>query len=510
MRETAENRAYSGGMDASTLFVHFDSSPAIRLLRAGNAPYVIAFLHSQFKQSETITIPHSELLPALGSFQEDLQQFYPDALKDKAETYLADWCSRDKLWLHRFLEAGRDEPVYQLTPHSEDVIEFINQSLKSDVSFVGTESRLRLVIETLQQLVVGASDDPGVHLDELRKQKAVIEKQIQQIESGESVPAYHPTRIREQFSLAVTMLKELQRDFRAVEERFREITQDVQQKQLKGMDSRGGILGDALDAEDALRTDDQGVSFYEFFRLIQSTEQQQQLRTVILQLSRIQELSEQKEGLKTVRRMMPLLMSEAAKVTQTERRLSSTLRRLLDAQAHHERQRVAELMREIRSLAAAMSQKPPVDEVAIEVDSAISIKSPVSRQFWTEPTEFESIDLTEQMVDNNHREDMFREFARLHRIDFRAMRSQIQNAVRDRGTATLAEILDENPPQSGVMDVLGYIQIATDDGHIIDHDLPDEVVIPGGMDSNRTLIVTIPRVTFVSDSETLVTGKGSP
>ncbi|HIK94101.1 MAG TPA: DUF3375 domain-containing protein [Planctomycetes bacterium] len=485
-------------MDTSTLLMHFDSSPAIRLLRAGNAPYVIAFLHIQFKQSGTITIPHSELLPALGAFQEELQLSWPEALRDKSETYLADWCSRDKLWLHRFLEAGRDEPIYQLTPHCEEVIEFLNQSLHKDIGFVGTESRLRLVIETLQQLVIGASSDPTVHLDELRKQKAIIEEQIQKIERGEEVPAFHPTRIREQFNLAVTMLHELERDFRAVEERFKEITQDVQQKQIKGMDTRGGILGAAMDAEDALRTDDQGVSFYEFFKLIQSTEQQRQLRTIIQQLPRIRELAEQKEGLQAVRRMMPLLLSEAAKVTQTERRLSSTLRRLLDAKAHQESMRVAELLREIRGLAAAMATNPPSDEVAIEVDDAITLQSPVSRQFWTEPTEFEEIDLTEQMNDVDQRDEMFREFAKLHRIDFRAMRSRIHEATLTGDGVTLGELLDAAPPQSGVMDVLGYLQIATDDGHIIDHDLPQEVVIPSGIDGSRTLIVTVPRIIFVA------------
>ena len=234
--------------------------------------------------------------------------------------------------------------------------------------------------------------------------------EIARIERGEAVPAFHPTRIREQFNLAVTMLQELERDFRAVEERFKEITQDVQQKQIKGMDTRGGILGAAMDAEDALRTDDQGVSFYEFFRLIQSTEQQRQLRALIQQLNDIQELAEQKEGLQAVRRMMPLLLSEAAKVTQTERRLSSTLRRLLDAQAHQERLRVAELLRDIRGLAAAMSSDPPRDEVAIEVDDVVEVYSPVSRRFWTEPTEFETIDLTESATYSDQRDQDHHEY----------------------------------------------------------------------------------------------------
>lgn len=498
VRETRLRAAYSGHMDASKLLMHFESAPAIRLVRAGNAPYVIAFLHAQFKASGEITVPHSELVPALASFQEDLQQHYPNALQNRPESYLSDWCSRDRLWLHRFLEAGRDEPIYQLTPHSEEVIEFLHKSLYRNHGFVGTESRLRLVIQTLQQLVVGASDDPTVHLTELRKQQAAIERQIAAIERGEAVDAFHPTRIREQFSLAVTMLQELEHDFRAVEERFKQITQDVQQRQLTGVDTRGGILGDALDAEDALRTDDQGVSFYEFFRLIQSGEQQQKLRAIIHQLNQMTELEQQQDGLRAIRRMMPLLLEEAAKVTGTERRLSSTLRRLLDARAFHERVRVAELLREIRSFAAAMASDPPVDEVSVEVEDAIRLQSPVSRQFWTKPVEFETVDLTEQFADHETRSSMFREFARLQRIDFRTMRMQIQDAAETSGTATLSEILEYHPPQSGVVEILGYLQIASEDGHVIDNSLSEDVAIRGSMDSQRTLIVTIPAVTFLA------------
>ena len=487
-------------MDLSTLLLHFETSPSARLLRAGNAPYVIAFLHAQFKQASTVAIPHSELLPALTSFQEDLHEQDPDVLRDKAETYLADWCSSDKLWIRRFLESGYDEPLYQLTPHTEEVIEFIDQSLHRDIAFVGTESRLRLVLKTLEQLVVGASDDPAVHLHELKRQKAAIEERINKIESGNEISTYSPTRIREEFNLAVVMLRELERDFRAVEERFREITQDVQQRQLQGMDTRGGILSVALDAEDALRNDDQGISFYEFFRLIQSSRQQQQLRALIQHLGEMQELSGQTEGLQAIRRMMPLLLDEAARVTRTERRLSSTLRRLLDAEAQKERMRVAELMREIRSLAAAMSSHPPRDAVALELEDTLEIQSPVSRSFWTAPQEFDSVDLTESTGNTGLRDDLFRQFAQLHRIDFRAMRSQIADAVARESSVSLRDLLLQRPPQSGVMDVLGYLQIASDDGHRIDEDLPEDVVIRSGLADDREIVITIPRVVFSSKS----------
>ncbi len=44
---------------------------------------------------------------------------------------------------------------------------------------------------------------------------------------------YRPAQIRERFQTAVDLLKALQSDFRAVEERFQDIARDVQQLQAK-------------------------------------------------------------------------------------------------------------------------------------------------------------------------------------------------------------------------------------------------------------------------------------
>lgn len=466
------------------------------MLRAGNAPYVIAFLYDQFKRSGAIAHPQSELRQALAAFQEDVQKSTPDALRELPDTYLQDWSSPEKKWLHRFLESGRDEPVYQLTPQSEDVIEFVDRTLHRQMGFVGTESRLRLVISSLQDLVVGSSEEPEVHLDELRRRKEEIEIQIQQIESAGEAPTYQPTRIREQFGLAVSMLKELQRDFRSVEDRFRQIALQVQRDQLSNRKSRGDILGQVLDAEDALRDNDQAVSFYEFFRLIQSSERQQKLRQIIRDLGKVAELSQQADGLQEVRRMMPLLMSEAAKVTETERRLTSTLRRLLNVEATEERQHVASVLADIKAMAASMAGNPPINDVAIEIDSSVSLQSPVSRAFWVKPQEFESVDLTESRVSEEQRQ-LFQEFAELHRIDFKGMRSSIRASVSSGTAVTLTELLENHPPQSGVMDVIGYLQIAEEDGHLIDEDLPQTISIPSATTPGATLQVIVPLIKFL-------------
>jgi hypothetical protein len=483
-------------MDDLRLKSFVDAAPAMRLFRAGNLAYVAAFLYRQFKTARSTSIPHSELLPALATFREELQENDPDAMRDRPESYLTDWC--EKRWLRRLLEGGRSEPVYQLTPHSEEVLEFLDRGLHQDVAFVGTESRLRTVITLLDELVVGASSDPGLHLERLHQERVRIEGTIARIEREGVVTPFGPTRIREQFATAVDLLKQLQGDFRAVEDKFREITQRVQQRHVEGVGSRGGILSDALDSEDALKREDQGVSFFEFLRFIQSPAQQERLQAIIQALLKIQELAEQGDGMETVRRMVTVLLGEAEKVVQTTRRLSSTLRRLLDAQVQQERRRVAELLQQIRALAVSMAEAPPRDEVGLRIDACLDIASPWSRTDWCPPVEFELIDLTDHVSDDDAKLLAFKEYAALRPIDWLGIQNRIDRALSENEQMTLGRLVGERHPGADVVDLIGYLETAREQGHPIDRNGWEEVVLAarGVVESRRRLRVTVPLVTF--------------
>ena len=491
-------------MRLSKLRVYFETSPALRLLRSPNAPFIIDWLDRQFKQAGRIVIAHSDLLAALAEYQEDLRETDPDQLIGKPETYLADWSGADKLWLRRFLEAGRDEPVYQLTPATEDVFVFLNRVLEQDPGFVGTESRLKLVIDTLDDLVVGASEDPEARLRHLRETQRRVQAEIDQIETEGAAPRYRPAQIRERFITAVSLLRQLQGDFRAVEESFREITRQVQQRQVEGSETRGGILGFALDSEDVLKKEDQGVSFYEFVRLVLTPSQTERLESIIREVRRIPELESQREGMDTVRNMVTVLQNEAEKVMRTNQRLSATLRRLLDARAHAERQRIASVLRQIRGHAVAVAANPPVETVGLSVDVEIQIESPLRRTFWQEPARLESIDLTDFEADEPDRMEAFRELAAMKRLEWKTMRNNIRDLLEIYDAPTLAKVLERHPPESGVVEVLGYLQIARDDGHLVNSTARQTVVIPWGEvgihgnDYDDAVIqIALPLVTFV-------------
>ena len=91
----------------------------MRLLRSSNAPWVITFLEQQFKRAARISVPFSEAQVALSEYQRELQADNPSLLPSPADYYLSEWCSPEVQWLFRRYDAGSDEPVLQLSPHTE-------------------------------------------------------------------------------------------------------------------------------------------------------------------------------------------------------------------------------------------------------------------------------------------------------------------------------------------------------------------------------------------------------
>lgn len=515
-------------MRRESLRAFFDASPTARLLRSDLAPLVIDFLNRTFKSGETISMGQAELRARLSLYQEELHETEPALLTGPPERYLTQWA--DAGWLQRFLESASIEPQFQLTRYAEEAIRFVDSAVSRGTNLVGTESRLRLVIETLEDIVRGASADPDRRLEYLRAQRAAIDAEITAIESGKSVQTYRPAQIRERFQTAVELLKALQSDFRAVEERFQDIAREVQQLQAQGNDSRGGILGYALDAEDMLKTQDEGISFYAFVAFLFSPSQQAQLVKNINEIHQLAALVDQHEGLSRVRRMVPALLAEAEKVMRTTARLSATLRRLLDARAAAHRVRLANVLREIRQAAlklAGDAEKTKHIQLGIETDA--DIVSPLTRTFWTPSQSFTNNEITLHRFDEGHAAAIASAFARMQRLDFRKLRRSIRELTSSGRSRTLSDLTEQFPIKGGVVELLAYLQIAHDDGHLIDNSLRESVTIEEPRHRNwmtteqeesalqnsadaiqitrtrqHSLIVQVPMVTFVpkASSET--------
>jgi hypothetical protein len=62
---------------------------------------------------------------------------------------------------------------------------------------------------------------------------------------------------------------------------------------------------------------------------------------------------------------------------------------------------------------------------------------------------------------------------------------------------TLAELLQVHPAEAGIIELVGYVQIASEDGHLIEPAVTETVTLAPEDPDSPSLVVTIPRVTFI-------------
>ncbi|MFK7818394.1 MAG: DUF3375 family protein, partial [Planctomycetaceae bacterium] len=400
----------------------FDA-PTLRLLRSDHAPFVIGFLNETFKSDGKLAIGHEELSTKLLIFIDRVNDHYPKGLRGAPERYLTEWS--DAEWLFRFLKSETSEPQYQLTPFSENAIQVVETLLSRRTNMVGTEGRLRVVIDTLTDLARGSSNSREQRVAHLKRERNRIEAELQLLEDGGPVRVYNSSQIRERFQLAVESLRALQSDFRAVEERFHEIARDVQRRQQDAVKSRGEILSQALDAEELLKREDEGISFYAFIALLFSPDSQSNLRETINRIASLDEVQDQQAAVDRVKQMLPSLLREADKVLRTNGKLTASLRRLLDRNRAVNRKQTTDVLSEIRSLALSMRDEPPIDRDFVSVQTSEGISSPFARSFWQAPVQFEQEEPTQHVVDLTQADSAGNFLAGLYRLDLQQLRANI-------------------------------------------------------------------------------------
>ncbi len=485
-------------MDLAEIETYLAHSPTVRLLRADQGAYVLYFLQRTFRGPQAdpaAAVSQDDLKQLLLAFQDELHSAGIDALAGQPDRYLLDWS--DNGYLQRWLSADSVRPQYQLTRFTEDAIRFVDSAISRGSRLIGTESRLRLVIETLNDLVRGASPDPKRRLERLKGERDQIDAEIAAIEQGGKVAVYHPAQLRERFQTAIELLKSLQGDFRAVEDRFVDIARQVQQ-QAGATATRGEILASALDAEDLLKEQDEGISFHAFVAFLFSPRAQRELRDTINELVRLDAISGDRRAIEYIRQMVPSLLAEADNVLQRTSQLSQVLRRLLDADSAEHRQRTAEVLRDIRLLAAQLKPllsddaSDPCHDIGLQVHNLPSLSSPVSRPYWAPPQVFQDSPQP-AVIDLRQTEQFAKKLAGMQRLELGQMRDLVDDLTLERNSVRLSELVQIRRPTAGVIELVGWLQIAHDDGHTIDTDGSEtiDLELPHGQ-----VQVLVPLVTY--------------
>ena len=481
-------------MKHDEILTSLQHSAAVKLLQGQNAPLVLSFLYRQFKQKQRATIPHPQLSEKLESYLAALAESHPERYTGTADYYLRTWCDDDHRFLRKYYDSDSDDPVYELTPDTEQAIGWVEELQKGE--FVGTESRFLRIFDLLQEIVTHSTEDAAARLERLEQEKAAIQAQIDHIKETGEIERFSQTQIKERFFEANDVARRLLADFREVEENFRAIARQVQAQQLQAGMQKGRIVANILDADQALKESDQGRSFYTFWEFLMSPQKQAELQELLTAVYQLPDADQTDPANQRLRRIKRNLIDAGAKVVASNRRLGEQVRKLLDEQQLAEARRVMELAAEIKQTAVSLSDHPPRRKKFFRLETTPDVNLPLERPLWSpnkattlsgDTPAVADVDLTAVDLDT-----LYSQFY----VDDRRLRRCIAALLDEHPQVTLAHLLAHYPLQKGLAELVTYVAIAAhDDAHQIVDGQTEMVDLNGNGRRAR-----LPQVIFRRDS----------
>ncbi len=486
-------------MDHDYLFELKRSHPTLRLLAADTAPLILGFLYQVFVRPNQRGIKQDELESLLDDYLFGLHRSYGDDLYPRSGArYLETWADPARGILRKYYPDRGDEPEYDLTPATARAIDWI-QGLEEQ-RFVGTESRLRIIIELLREIIHTTEQDPDTVIRDLEQQKQEIEQKIAVIRDRGVSPA-DPTRIREQFFQAEDMARRLLADFRQVEYNFRTLDRETRELIATSDKPKGALLDEIFQDRDVIRDSDQGRSFQGFWELLMTPARQTELQEMLGAIYRLEEIRELHPD-PFLEKIRYSLLESGEQVYKTANQLVEQLRRFLDDQAWLENRRIMELIKEIEKQAVAVKNDPPPGRNFTSVNQLKpTLNLPMSRNLFTPSRVVQLADTAVEEGSSDSTADLL--YEQIY-VDEQQLRSRIQRLLQTRSQISLPEILNRHPLERGLAELVAYVNIGCREG-LVDEEQQEEIPITLEDGSQRQ--VRLPRMLFVRSQKSESSGR---
>lgn len=426
------------------------------LLRADNAPLALSFFMAAFTLPNRRNLGRQKLVDSLDDVLFRVRETLGEkAFPKPAAEYLDDWAHPEKAWLRKYYVEGRDEPVYDLTAATEDVVRWV-EALQGR-EFVATQSRLTGIFALLKALVQGSETDPEMRLAELRAERDRIDAEIERVASGE-VRIMPSSEALDHFQQLTGQAKELLADFREVEQNFRALDREVRERIATWEGSQGELLEDIFANRQDIAGSLQGRTFQGLWDYLMSPRQRSELLGLLERASRINAL-QGTAGLASIATMHQDWLPAVEQTQATVRRLSQQMRRLLDDKVFLENKRIITLIRSIEAHALALRDTPPKGALAEMPAQQVDVGLPFERPLYS-PTGRTAVDDAVEVADDAtlDAEALFGQFA----VDRERLRGHIDAMLEIADQATLADIVDSHPIEQGLAEVVGYFQLAAE------------------------------------------------
>lgn len=482
-------------MTFNTIYQLLKTHRTVTLITADNAALIISFLFKSFKQNpngfKSETISEKDLTEQLSDYlyilNKDETQF-----PRQPKQYLTDWTNAGYL---RKYPIKNDEFLYELTAATESAFKWIDSLDKRE--FVGQESRLKNLFESLKELSSKSKRDYASRLKELESKKKQIQQEIEDLKHGK-MDVLDDRQIKEQYFLIEETAKNLLADFKQVEQNFRDLDRRFRQKIITTNLAKGKVLEDLFQQQSNLLEEDQGKSFNAFWEFLLSQSKQAEFEKMlieVLNLPAVQEVQRENFSMANVRND---LIEAGDKTKRSTNSLLEQLRKYLEHKSFTENKRIYDNIQEALKIITVSTEKDFSKLDWLEIDNVIDIdlilghgweirgfKPPEKIKFANKnPEEGESTN------DNNQLYNQFE-------ISVAELKNNIKTALKNRSHIAFPDFVKEFEINKGVAEIVAYVEIASTEKnrHIMKDDACDFISIKNSK-TNKNFKVKVPKIVF--------------
>lgn len=484
-----------------------DQSIALKLLRSPHFPLIGSFFYHAFIRKNRRNVPYQELIALLDHYLADINESYQDKegtekYPKTARAYIDDWISNKGGYLRKYLPINTDEPECDLLPDVEKALRWLEEM--QGKSFVGTESRLKLLLQLIGELVHGTSEDQQSKLATLEQKKTELEQQIQAVKLGMDI-GYSATQVREKMYLIADMSRQLLGDFRQVEANFRELDKDTRKKITLGGLQKGNVLDAVFNDQDIIDDSDEGKSFGAFFELLMHGDMRESMRGDLKALLNLEHSKEFASNDELLQHLYSYLLEAGAKVNGTKVQITDQLRRYIQEQSQ-DNKRILELIREYEAKVHQIDDNMLFNNTKFNGKSFVTLDSfqaQVSQFFSRNLYQVKQQESFEQRIDEQQHSDdvdLSKLFEVSHINEFELQKQIDQCMAQHHGQATLAQVIKDYPIQYGLDEVLTYVKLACEQTVAANINQENEQIVTWQTDQeDLQRQLSLPTITFVRE-----------
>ncbi|MGP1577263.1 MAG: DUF3375 family protein [Treponema sp.] len=379
----------------------------LRLLRSKNPEITISFLYTTFREKHLQTIDAVLFETLLADFlhtqeQSGGQQWF-EAQTDSTETDIATgqyalipstqtaqaaqtmegkahiltnkWCSEPVGYIRRYYNE-RHDLIIELSAGVERLFTWLDNM--DSGTFIAAESRFQDILHKLRELSENTAQNAETQIVELKKKKQEIQKRIDTIARTGRAEIYTPVQMVERLYEVARASRELLSDFRMVEDNFKNILADVYKKQ-SGDETKGAVLGYALDANLELKETPQGQTFNTFWAFLAADAGKNEINeltnNIITQV--------QQHGIAWddafLLHLKQYLHEAGRKIIDSTHSLTHRLNRVLLSQNYGGHQQLTELIRAIKRRAFELAGSDYTFQTELSIETKPQLSFPQAR-----------------------------------------------------------------------------------------------------------------------------------